>query len=127
MENLLYLLLIFIALEIFEANWQKADTFHGMIVNNYTAYKKGIFIYFLLNPTFIYTIFLSYYLQNFTFLMTFIIGLKFADISFRLHIVNKIDKGEDLSEILPLDMKMGSMLRYINVFIYPAAFIFSIL
>ncbi len=125
MENILYLLLFFIALEIFESNWQKADTFYGLIKNNYTAYKKGIFIYLLLNPTFIYSIYLSYSLHNYTFLMTMIIGLKFADISFKLHLMNKIDKDEDISQIIP-DMPMNLMLRYINVFIYPTTFIMSV-
>jgi hypothetical protein len=125
MENILYLLLFFIALEIFESNWQKADTFYGLIKNNYTAYKKGIFIYLLLNPTFIYSIYLSYSLHNYTFLMTLVIGLKFADISFKLHLMNKIDKDEDISQIIP-DMPMNLMLRYINVFIYPTTFIMSV-
>ncbi len=125
MENVLYLLLFFIALEIFESNWQKADTFYGVIKNNYTAYKKGIFIYLLLNPTFIYSIYLSYSLHNYSFLMTMIIGLKFADISFKLHLMNKIDKDEDITQILP-DMPMNMMLRYINVFIYPTTFIMSV-
>jgi hypothetical protein len=126
MENVLYLLLIFIALEIFESNWQKADTFFGMIKNNYLAYKKGIFIFILLNPTFIYSIFVSYYLQNFSFVMTLIIGLKFADISFKLHLLNKIDKDEDITEVIPADMPMNNMLRYINVFIYPTTFIMAV-
>lgn len=126
MENLLYLFIFFIALELFESNWQKADTFYGLIKNNYTAYKKGIFIYFFLNPTFIYSIYLSYSLQNYSFLMTLIIGLKFADISFRLHLMNKIDKDEDITKIIPADMPMNWMLRYINVFIYPTSFILSL-
>jgi hypothetical protein len=127
MENLLYFFLIFISLEIFESNWQKSDTFYGMIKNNYQAYKKGIFAYILLNPTFIYSIFLSYYFQNFTFIMTLIIGLKFADISFKLHLLNKIDKNEDINEIIPMDMEMNNMLRYLNVIIYPTTFLLSII
>lgn len=125
MENILYFFFIFIALELFETNWQKSETFYGVIKNNYLVYKKGIFVFFLLNPTFIYSIFLTYYLGNYTLLMSLIIGLKFADISFRLHIANKIDQEEDISDILP-DMPMNVMLRYINVFIYPTSFIMSL-
>lgn len=128
MENLLYLLIVFIALELFEVNWQKADSFYGVIRNNYQIYKeRGIFTYIFMNPTFIYSIFVSYYLQNYSFLMTLIIGLKFADISFKLHLLNKIDKDEDISEIVPADMKMGGLLRYMNVFIYPTTFIMAVL
>ena len=125
MENVLYLFIFFIALELFESNWQKADTFYELIKNNYTAYKKGLFIYLFLNPTFIYSIYLSYSLHNYSFLMTLIIGLKFADIIFRLHLMNKIDKDEDITQIVP-DMPMNWMLRYINVFIYPTSFILSL-
>ena len=127
MENFLLLLAFFIALEIFESNWQKSDTFYGVIKNNYMVYEKGLFYFILLNPTFIYSIYLSYLLQNFGFLMTFIIGLKFADITFRLHLLNKIDRDEDITQIIPIDMPMNNMLRYINVFIYPTTFVMAVL
>ncbi len=126
MSTFIVLLTLFISLEIFESNWQKSDTFLGVIYNNYLMFKKGVFLYFFANITFIYTIFLSIYLQNFSFWMSSIMILKFFDIVFRLTIIKQLDSGKELNEIIPIDMKMNFYFRYINVLIYPLAFIFAV-
>lgn len=124
----LYLtLLFFAALEVFESNWQKSDTFAGVVKNNYLIYKKSVFIFILLNPTFFYALYLSISMNNYSFLMNLIIVLKFVDISFRLHLSRKIDNDEDVSNLIPEDMKYNFFLRYINVVIYPITFYFSLL
>ena len=124
--SIIFLTSLFIALELFESNWQKSDTLYGVLKNNYLIYKRGMLLYFLMNSTFIYSIFLSIYLNNFGFLMSTIIFLKFADIAFRLHILKKIDNGEDIKEIIPINIKMSNFLRYVNAVMYPAAFLFAI-
>jgi hypothetical protein len=125
-ETLLFFIVIFVALELFESNWQKAEYFYGLLKNNYQIYQKSIFLFFLFNPTFIYSIFLAIYLNNYSFLMNSIVVLKFADISLRLHFCRKIDNDEDIKEILPYNIKYNLIYRYINVVIYPLAFYFSL-
>jgi len=124
----LYLtLLFFAALEIFESNWQKSDTFAGVVKNNYLIYKKSVFLFILLNPTFFYALYLAISMNNYSFLMNLIIVLKFVDISFRLHLSRKIDNDEDVSGLIPEDMQYNFFLRYTNVVIYPVTFYFSLL
>ncbi|MBD3840776.1 MAG: hypothetical protein IE909_02645 [Campylobacterales bacterium] len=125
MNDIIFLAIFFVALEFFESNWQKAPTFYGMLKNNYMIYEKSIFLFFLLNATFVYSIYLSYSLHNFSFLMMLIIGLKFADISFRLHLMSKIHKNEDISKLIPVDMPMNDWMRYFNVVAYPLTFLLS--
>lgn len=125
MNTIYFLIIIFISLEIFESNWQKADKFYGVIQNNYNIYKKSIFFFFLLNPTFIFSIYLSVSLNNYDFLMNLIIIIKFVDISFRLNLCKKIDNDEDISLILPVNLEYNMVYRYINVLIYPATFFLS--
>ena len=127
MTTLILLIIIFISLEIFESNWQKADTFYGVIKNNYQIYSKSIFLFFILNPTFLFALYLANTLNNFTFLMNALIIVKFADISFRLHLMRKIQNDEDISSLVPLDIPYNNMLRYINVILYPSMFILSLL
>ncbi len=123
----IYLTLIFfVALEIFESNWQKSDKFLGVIKNNYLIYKRSVFLFILLNPTFFYALYLAISMNNYSFLMNMIIILKFVDISFRLHLCKKIDNDEDISNLIPYDMEYNIFLRYINVLIYPIAFYFSL-
>ena len=127
MTTILFLIIIFISLEIFESNWQKADRFYDVIKNNYQIYEKNILLFFLLNPTFIFSIYLSIILKHYSFLMNTLIVLKFLDISFRLYLCQKIKNDEDISSLIPIDIEYNYALRYINVIIYPGIFILSLL
>lgn len=124
--DLYSLLFIFIAVEIFESNWQKSDSMYGLITNNYKIYQKNIFLYFTLHLSFFYTIFVSLYLNNFTFWMSSILVIKFLDIAFKLNMMQKISKGSSLEEIMPINPKMTPLFRYMNVLIYPISFIFAV-
>lgn len=123
--ELIYLFLFFIFLELFEASWQKSNTLHGLILYNFTIYKKNIFLYFLLHATFFYTIFISIYLNNFTFWMSSILVIKFLDIVFKISLMKKLSEGLSLSEIIPADINMTFIFRYIGVIIYPLSFILA--
>jgi len=126
MTTIYVLILVFILLELFESNWQKAPTLHGVMNNNYAMFQKSVITYFLLNPTFIYSIFLVFYLNLFNFWMSSIVIIKFLDIGFRLHLITKMNKGISLNEILPMDIQMNSYFRYLNVVIYPLTLIFAL-
>jgi len=127
MTNIYILISVLIFLELFESTWQKAPNLYGMMNNNYVIFQKNIFTYFLLNPTFIYSMFLAFYLNLFNFWMSSIIVMKFVDISFRLHIITKMGQGIELNQILPLDINMNNYFRYLNAVIYPLTLIFAVI
>ena len=127
MTTILILLVFFISLELFESNWQKSDTFYGVIKKNFQIYQKNIFLYFILNPTFFFSLYLAMKFNNFGFLMSSIIVMKFLDISFRLYLMNKIQKDEDITSLVPLDIKYTNTLRYFNVVLYPITFVLALL
>ena len=124
--TILLLFLIFVALEFFESTWQKSDTLYGLINNNFSIFNKNIILYFLLHTTFFYTIFLSFYLNNFTFWMSSILVIKFLDISFKLTLMQKLSSGKELNEIIPMNINMNLVFRYMNVLIYPLTFLFAV-
>lgn len=119
------LFLIFVALEFFESKWQKSDTLYGLLNNNFQIFQKNIFLYFLLHVTFFYTIFVSFYLNNFSFWMSSILIIKFLDISFKLSLMKKLSNGTNIEEIIPFNMTMVPILRYMGVIIYPLSFLFA--
>ena len=123
--EILFLFLIFIALEFFESKWQKSDTLYGLLNNNFLVFQKNIFLYFLLHLTFFYTIFVSFYLNNFSFWMSSILIIKFLDISFKLSLMKKLSNGTNIEEIIPFNMTMIPILRYMGVIIYPLSFLFA--
>ena len=124
--DILSLLLIFIAVEIFESNWQKSDSMYGLISNNFTMYQKSIFLYFTLHLSFFYTIFVSIYLNNFSFWMSSILVIKFLDIAFKLNMMQKLSNGLAIEEVMPINIKMTPIFRYMNVLMYPLSFIFAV-
>ena len=124
--DFILLFFIFIALELFESNWQKSDSLYGLINNNYLLFRKNIFIYFILHISFFYTIFLSFYFQNFGFWMSSIFIVKFADISFKLSIMKKLSNGISVENIVPMNVNITPIIRYFNVIIYPLTFLFAI-
>ncbi|CAI8238211.1 MAG: Uncharacterised protein [Arcobacter lacus] len=124
--DLISLFFLFVAIEIFESNWQKSDTLHGVILNNYKIYSKSIFLFFILHASFYYTIFVSMYLNNFSFWMSSIFIVKFLDIAFKLSMMKKLSNSMDIKDIMPMNIKMTMIFRYFNVIIYPLTFLFAI-
>ncbi len=123
--EILTLFFLFIAFELFESNWQKADTLHGVILNNFKLYSKSIFLFFICHMSFYYSIYLSITLNNFGFWMSSIIIIKFLDIAFKLSMMKKLSQGIDIMEIMPINIKMTLVFRYFNVIIYPITFLFA--
>ncbi|HIP13195.1 MAG TPA: hypothetical protein EYG97_00090 [Arcobacter sp.] len=126
MDSIIFLFSLFFALELFESNWQKSDTLYGLLDNNYQVYKKNIFLYFIMNPTFLFSLYLAITLNNFGFWMISIIVLKFLDISMRLNVMQKIDKDEEITTLVPFDINMNIYLRYMNILIYIPALTFAL-
>jgi len=124
--ELITLLIIFIVLEIFESSWQKSDSLFGLISNNFAIYEKNIFLYFSMHLTFFYTIYISLSLNNFGFWMSSILVLKFLDIAFKLSMMKKLANGYSINEVMPVNVKMTPLFRYMNVIIYPLSFIFAV-
>jgi len=122
MENICFFF-IFIAIELFETNWQKSDTLYGLINNNFLVYKKNIFVYFVLHLSFFYSLYLALNLNNFGFFMSSIIVLKFLDISFKLLLMKRLSNGKNIEELIPINMPVSAVLRYLNVLIYPSCFL----
>ena len=119
------LLFIFVLLELFETTWQKSNTLHELLQNNFFIFKKNIFLYFIFHPSFFYTIFLSFYFNNFGFLMSSILILKFFDISFKLTLMKNLLNGKDINELLQINVTLTPFFRYLNVIIYPLTFLFA--
>lgn len=123
--EIVHFFFIFVAIELFESNWQKSSTLYGMLENNFLVYKKNIFLYFILHISFFYSLYLSVSSNNFGFWMSSILALKFFDIIFKLSIMKKLSDGININEIIPFDANIMPILRYLNVLIYPLLFIFA--
>lgn len=120
--DLFSLLLIFMAVELFESNWQKHESLYGLIYNNYLIYKKNIFLYFILHASFFYALAVTIYLNNFNFWMASIVVVKFLDMAVKLNMMQKLSSGLEIHEVMPMNVKMTPLFRYFNVLLYPFCF-----
>jgi len=127
LSNLNYIIL-FIFLEIFEAQWQKADTFNNMLMINYKLFIKNPIWYFFMHPSFIYSMYLTQSMHNYGFLMISIVVMKFLDIAFKLYLIQTIinNKYDEITKTLPINAKITFFTRYSNTLIYPITFIFTL-
>lgn len=86
-----------------------------------------MFPFFMMNCSFIYSLFLVFYFGNFGFTMMSIVGLKFFDIAFKIQLMEKIKSHgfEGMMEIFKVNFTINPLFRYANVVLYPALFYVS--
>lgn len=70
--------------------------------------------------------FLCFYLNNFGFWMSSILIIKFLNITFKLSMMKKLLNGATLEEVMPMNIQMSNVFRYMNVIIYPISFVFAL-
>ena len=58
-ETLYTVVLIYIALELFEIGWQKAETLMKMMLKLYEKYQRSMLWFLLLHPTYYFAIWLA--------------------------------------------------------------------
>lgn len=58
--------------------------------------------------------------------MSSILIVKFLDISFKLTMMKKLNDGLTIEEVMPININMTPLYRYMNVLIYPLSFIFAV-
>ncbi len=53
------------------------------------------------------------------------IAVKFIDVGFKISLMKRLSNDERIEEVMPLNVKMGFLYRYMNVLIYPISFLFA--
>lgn len=90
MDEVVAIILIMIILELFEAWWQKADTVADVLARCYRYYQKTVFLFFLMHPTFYYTLLVILVTKVFNGWMVAILLLKSVDIFFKLFMMKSL-------------------------------------
>jgi len=120
MNILIQIILIMVALEIIEANFQKAPTVGMMIDRLYGYYQKSIFLLFLIHPTFYFVLFISIATGIVNIYFIIILLLKIVDIFFKIELIKQkyIKKEVDSELALLLDTPIPSFMSYLGVIMY---------
>ncbi len=90
MEQALTFTLILFILEIVEALMQHAPTLGGVIGRLYRWYRKSIFLFFLLHPSFYFALYVVMETGVLNFYMVIIIAMKVFDIFYKLELIKSV-------------------------------------
>jgi len=111
---------IYMVFELYEVQWQKADTIEGMLFRMYQYYKKSIFLFLFMHPTFYFAVIFMIY-TNYNVYALVLFGIKAADIATKLVLIKQIfvDKERSAEISMMLQTPIHRFLPYIGVVIYP--------
>lgn len=121
MNILSQIVLLMLIIELIETHLHKAETLGLIIDRLYGYYQKSVFLFFLVHPSFYFTVFVSLYLNILNFYMIAILLLKGLDIFFKIEMmrqkfVYKESMDKELENMLRL--KMSPLVSFLSSFMY---------
>ncbi len=111
------LFICMVLVEAFEFFWQKGESIREYMQNLFNIYQKGVIYFASLHASFIFILFCIFGLNLTSFYAYLIASIKFFDIAFKIHLLNRIDKGLPLGgyeEIITQDAKLSNMSKLIS-------------
>ena len=119
-ELILNYLILFIALELYEISWQKADSIMGMIIRMHKQYSKSIFLFLIMNPTFYFSIWFAM-VSDYSPSAMILLFIKTMDVATKILLIEMVFIKKELSQDLALILlaPINKFLPYIGIFLYP--------
>lgn len=122
-----YILLLVIA-ELFEAYIQRANTLFGVLEKLYVYYKKNVFLFFAVQPSFYIILYVILATGILNASMIFLLALKIFDIFYKIELIKTIfikhDAPLEVSQLL--ERNMPSWFFFMGVSLYPPLLYFSL-
>ena len=120
MNILIQILIVMTLLELVEANFQKAPTLGMMIDRLYAYYRKSVFLFFAVHPTFYFVLLVSLYTEILDFYIISILLIKVFDIFFKIEMIRQryIKREMDIELAGIMEMKMTPWMGYLGTLMY---------
>lgn len=119
-EYVLNFIIVFMALELYEVLWQKANTLIGMLARMYQHYHRSVFVFLLMHPTFYFLIGFMM-LNDYNIFSVVLLSIKTLDIATKLMLIKQvfIDKEISAEMSMMLLTPLHKLLPYIGLVAYP--------
>ena len=119
-DTLINYLILYTLLELYEVQWQKANTMLGMLARMYEQYAKNVFVFLLMNPTFYFAI-MFMMVSNYNEYAIALLVIKGVDVATKMVLIKKVFITKDLSGEMTLALlsPLHNLLPYIGLLIYP--------
>jgi len=129
MENIVMLVVILVILELFEATMQRADTLYGVMERLYVWYRKSIFAFFLMHPSFYFVLFVVVVTEVLNVYMLLILTFKIFDLFYKIELIKSIFIRQKVPADLAamLEWKIPPWFFLMGVGLYPPLLFYALL
>ena len=129
METAVSLTIILVILEFFEVMMQRADTLSGIMQRLYVWYRKSIFFFFLIHPTFYFIVFVMIASNRLNSYIVIILAMKIFDLFYKLELIKKIYVKKEIPPELAdmLEWHIPSWFFLMGVLLYPPLFYYGLI
>jgi len=119
-EMILNFVIIFVLLELYEVTWQKESTLMGMLLNMHRYYRKNIFLFLAMNPTFYFSIWLAM-VTNYNGGAMLLLFIKTVDLATKIILIDMVFTKKEIPEDIAVTLlrPINKYLPYIGIVIYP--------
>jgi hypothetical protein len=126
-ESILNYVVLFVLLEAYEVYWQKAPTIMGMLIRMHKYYSRSIFLFFVMQPTFYFSIGFAM-LTDYHWASILMLLIKTSDIATKILLLEQVFVKRELSHELSLILlaPINSFLPYLGILTYPIFIILSL-
>jgi len=126
-EYVLNYVLLYVLLESYEIWWQRAGTLLGILARMFEYYRKNIWLFLLMQPTFYFSI-VFMMLCDYNIYSVIFLSIKAGDVLTKITLLKKvfIDKevSKELSEVLLVPI--NQVFIYIGLIIYPILIVLAL-
>jgi len=118
-DLILNYIILFLMLESFEVYWQKAPTIMGMLLRMYKYYKKNIFLFLLMQPTFIFAIGFTM-INDYNPYAMILLFIKTADIATKILLLEQVFSKKEVSHEISMILiaPINNFLPYMGFIAY---------
>jgi hypothetical protein len=118
--DVFFYIVVYILLELYEVQWQKAQTIMGMLARMYAQYQKSVFLFLIMHPTFYFAIWFVLQTHYNAYAVALLL-FKAADITTKMLLIKKVFLDKDLDEEMQRSLftPIGDYLPYMGVILYP--------
>lgn len=119
-ELVLNYILLFVLLEFYEISWQKAPSIMGMLIRMHKYYSISIFIFLIMQPTFIFSIGF-FILSDYNIYAMILLFIKTVDVVVKILLIEQVFTKKKLSQEMSLILlaPINNFLPYMGLLLYP--------
>jgi hypothetical protein len=127
-ETLYIIVFFYVLFELFEIQWQKADTMMGIMVRLYQRYSSSILLFLLLHPTYYFAIWLSM-ITDYSLAAMTMLFVKTVDIAVKILLIQQIFERGELSDEMTMMLltPLHPLIPFISVFVYTPMVVLALL